>query len=144
MGQRLGQYDFENGTIVDFNTVCLKKALYFCFVFKIVMMRLKVLCPPNIKFATKLLVMNYDTNVKGKTMRNLRELGSTTMYGREMDGSPDQEPKYPSALLATAGLDDKIYIWHPETGDIYKEYDLDPQIDSQVSLFVSELRLYVN
>lgn len=66
-------------------------------------------------------------------MRNLRELGSTTMYGREMDGSPDQEPKYPSALLATAGLDDKIYIWHPETGDIYKEYDLDPQIDSQVN-----------
>ena len=79
--------------------------------------------------------MNYETTTKGKTMRNLRELGAN-MYGREMDGNPDQEPKYPSALLATAGLDDKIYIWHPETGDIYKEYDLDPQIDSQVSFVI--------
>ena len=77
--------------------------------------------------------MNYDATSKVKTMRNLRELGAN-IYSRDIDGNPDHEQKYPSALLATAGLDDKIYIWYPETGDIYKEYDLDPQIDSQVNL----------
>ena len=65
-------------------------------------------------------------------MRNLREIGSS----RRMEGGQEQDVKYPAALLATAGLDDKIYMWYPETGDIYKEYELDPQIDSQVSPYI--------
>ena len=67
-------------------------------------------------------------------MRNLRELGAT--HGRKFDGNQEKEAKFPSALLATAGLDDKIFIWYPETGDIYKEYDLDPKHDSQVNNFI--------
>ena len=65
-------------------------------------------------------------------MRNLRELGS--MYNRKLDANPDQEAKFPTALLAAAGLDNKIYVWYPETGEPYKEYELDQQIDSQVFL----------
>ena len=64
-------------------------------------------------------------------MRNLREIGSS----RRIEGGLEQDIKFPSALLATAGLDEKIFMWYPETGDIYKEYELDRQIDSQVRRF---------
>ena len=30
------------------------------------------------------------------------------------------------SLLASAGLDNKIYVWFPATGDKYREYELDP------------------
>lgn len=59
----------------------------------------------------------------------LRE--GNTIYN-DSNNPVDQDRGYPAALLATAGLDDKILLSFPETGDVFKEYDLDTQIDSQV------------